>query len=283
MQWISHANILRETSFNFILTNEAPLRIGCGGEPPLEALSDLAVLRIPSKFGEVPYIPGSSLKGVFRSFCAKLLARKGLRVCELSGNRCGVEREKEEREKDIEKFAKQACLLCKIFGTQGYKGLVSFLDAFPWDGQQLYPFRLGVRRGIRIGRKSGKAENLFDIEYVEPRAKFKSSIRCLNLPNFALGLLSRVLLCLHEGEVKIGGFKTRGFGEVRLEEIEIRNRDVRGTGKKMTALDPLDRDVEVEEMEVENDWLVARGDAAWGVLRKLAQLWEVVKLWGGST
>ncbi|MEM1689751.1 MAG: RAMP superfamily CRISPR-associated protein [Candidatus Hadarchaeales archaeon] len=273
MQWISHDNIRRETSFNFILTNEAPLRIGCGGEPPLEALSDLAVLRIPSEFGEVPYIPGSSLKGVFRSFCAKLLARKGLRVCELSGNRCEV-----GRERNIEQFAEQACLLCKIFGTQGYRGLVSFSDAFPWNGQQLYPFRLGVRRGIRIGRKSGRAQNLFDVEYVEPGAKFKSGIRCLNLPNFALGLLSRALLCLHEGEVKVGGFKTRGFGEVRLEEVEIRNRDVGGTGKKMTALDPQDREIEVGEMEVENDWLVASGDAAWKILKKLAQWWEEAKL-----
>ncbi|MEM4972577.1 MAG: RAMP superfamily CRISPR-associated protein, partial [Candidatus Hadarchaeales archaeon] len=130
------------------------------------------------------------------------------------------------------------------------------------------------RRGIRVGRKSGKTEKLFDVEYVEPGAKFSSSIRCLNLPNFALGLLSTALLSLHEGEVKVGGFKTRGFGEVRVEGVEVKNREI-GTGKKMAALDPsLDEEVEVGEMEVENGWLVARGDAAWQVLRKLAQSWE---------
>ncbi|GIU71804.1 MAG: hypothetical protein KatS3mg003_1283 [Candidatus Nitrosocaldaceae archaeon] len=51
----------KEYIFEFMLVNETPLSIGSGHDP--SGILDNPVVRMDNK----PYIPGSSLKGVFRS------------------------------------------------------------------------------------------------------------------------------------------------------------------------------------------------------------------------
>ncbi len=269
--WATHAFFQRETLITGVLSNSTPLRIGAGQDSALGSLVDLMVLRIPRKGGEFPYIPGSSLKGVFRSFAFMFANKKGLLVCSGVGKTC--ERKKDET---LEDFQRKACLLCKVFGAQGYRALATFYDAYPWDEKgEVYPFRFGARANIRVGRKTGSVgEGPFAVEYVEPGAKFSFSVKCINLPNYALGLLSSVLLFFREGKVKVGGFKTKGFGEIKVERLEFKTRDLPQEGMRMRALDEKDREIELSEAEEREGWIVAFDEKAWGSLKKLAEVWD---------
>ena len=277
MIWTTHSILLRETIFRLTIENKAPLRIGAGRDPPMGSPVDLSVLRIPYEGRFLPYIPGSSLKGVFRSFASLLAKKKGLRkACSgIGGDVC-----KPDEEGGVESFYTNACLICKIFGSLGYRSLVSFEDAYPIDDRGgFYPYKTGVKRGIRIDRKTGavSGRSMYDVEYVEPGAKFRFSIWCENLPNYALGLLSKVLLLMHEGEVKLGGFKTRGFGEVSIDTngLEFRTRPIKHG--RMEALDEKDMEF-LLHAQTENDYFEASNDAAWELIKKLAEVWENARL-----
>jgi len=293
-RWTSSAHLLRESIIEGYLENIGPLRIGAGKEPPLGALVDLAVIRINYKDAVLPYIPGSSLKGVFRSTATALASARGFKkLCSgLSRETCmdkgepPLRKRVEELLKDnrpmeaMEEFWREACLLCKIFGAPSYIGKVYFSDAYPIDEEgNPTPVRMGTRTGIAIDRKTGAVYRgaLYTVEFVEPGARFRFSIRCRNLPNYALGLLAAVLRMINDGEVKIGGFKTRGFGAMRVRGLRFRSRDYPKTEATMRSLDDIDREVDLSDLiELRDGWIWAEGDSAWNVLQRLEEVWMSV-------
>ncbi len=298
--WTSSSLLLRETNIEGFLTNIEPVRIGSGREPPLGATVDLAVLRIQYGDHSLPYIPGSSIKGVFRG-CATTIARAaGKNACTgLSKETCIDLKEVNDSEfgekrlgdlvelnirhgnslKAMEKFWENACLMCKIFGSPGYKSKVHFEDAYPLDEQgRILPVRTGVKTGIAIDRRTGAVMShaLYTVEYVEPGAKFRFNIHSTNLPNYALGLIGLVLRMIHNGEVKVGGFKSRGFGRLKVENLRIMNRDLPlGANLLMKSLEDVDSEVNVQDLvRTEDEWLVAQGDNAWKLLERLKGVWN---------
>lgn len=298
--WSSHAMLLREVLLEGYLVNRGPLRIGVGREPPLGSAVDLAVIRVNLGGKLVPYIPGSSLKGVFRSVAVQLARLKGLSVCTgLSGETCmdwefpefgGVSLLSKiqemlrggESSEAIKLFHEKACLLCKVFGSLSFTGHGEFSDAYPiGERGELLEVPVGVRTGIAINRRTGAVYRgaLYQVEYVEPGARFRFSIRATNLPNYALGLLAKTLRMLNEGWVRVGGFKTRGFGEVALEGLRFAARGVTVQGSKMLAVDERDEEVDLADAaSVAQGWLSASGDNAWKALAKLEVVWDRAKL-----
>ena len=298
--WSSHGVLLREVLLEGYLVNRGPLRVGTGREPPLGSAVDLAVIRVRLGGRLVPYIPGSSLKGVFRSATVQLARLKGLSVCSgLSGETCmdweytelgGATLLSEIQEmlrrgesaEAIKLFHGKACLLCKVFGSPSFTGHVEFSDAYPIgeDGSVL-GVPVGVRTGIAINRRTGAVYRgaLYQVEYVEPGARFRFSVRATNLPNYALGLLARILRMLNDGWVRVGGFKTRGFGEVAVEGLRLRARGPTVQGTRMLAVDERDLEVDLADAaSVVQGWLSASGDGAWKALAKLEEVWEGAKL-----
>jgi CRISPR-associated RAMP protein (TIGR02581 family) len=294
--------LLREVLLEGYLVNRGPLRVGTGREPPLGSAVDLAVIRVRLGDKLVPYIPGSSLKGVFRSVAVQLARLKGLSVCSgLSGETCmdweytelggatllskiqEMLREREGESADaIKLFHEKACLLCKVFGSPSFTGHVEFSDAYPIgeDGSVL-DVPVGVRTGIAINRRTGAVYRgaLYQVEYVEPGARFRFSVRATNLPNYALGLLARILRMLNDGWVRVGGFKTRGFGEVAVEGLRFKARGPTVQGTRMLAVDEHDLEVDLADAAgVVQGWLSASGDGAWRALARLEGVWEVAKL-----
>ena len=300
--WTSHSTLLRNTEIEGFLVNIEPIHVGTGKEPPLGATVDQAFIRISYKEHDSPYIPGSSLKGLFRSYATAIAKNKGMDACSgLAKQTCmdiksprnpdfgeislGSFIEKELREgntiKAMEEFYESACLMCKVFGSPSYAGRVFFEDAYPIDREgKIIPFRFGARTGIAIDRRTGAVMGhaLYTVEYVEPGARFKMRIKCANIPNYALGILAMVLRMIDRGEIKIGGFKSRGFGSVRIEDLRFRNKDFPETEEtKMRSLpDKLDREVDLSSLvKLEKGWLVAEGEKAWSVLEKLEEAWNL--------
>ncbi|MDW8360659.1 MAG: RAMP superfamily CRISPR-associated protein, partial [Candidatus Caldarchaeum sp.] len=149
--WTSSRVLLRETIVEGELVNLSPLRVGAGREPPLGAIVDL-VVRIRLGEAEVPYIPGSSLKGVFRTYAMGIARRKGLDTCTgLSKSTCyetksyvddsgkrgnlgdyiETELKSGRTESAMKAFFTTACLMCKIFGAPTYASKAVFSDAYP--------------------------------------------------------------------------------------------------------------------------------------------------------
>jgi CRISPR-associated RAMP protein (TIGR02581 family) len=295
--WTSSSILLRETLIQGYITNIEPLRIGVGKEAPLESLVDLAVLRINYRGRTIPVIPGSSLKGTFRSTATAILRSLQLKACSgLSKETCmdaeipdhpyqrslGEAIESRLRigktSEAMELFYKNACLLCKIFGAPSYSSKITFSDAYPLgeDGEVL-PFSFNTRTGIAIDRNSGAVLRgaLYTVEFIEPGAKFRFLMTSRNLPNYALGLVSTIIRMMNSGEVKIGGFKTRGFGAVKIDKLSFKVKDYpRSEEAVLKPLDDRDQRVELTGLvRMEDGWLAAEDEDAWVILKKLEDAW----------
>jgi len=296
MHWVSHSTILREIIMQWYIVTKSPLRVGVGKEPPLGSLVELAVVRIKLQGKSVPYIPGSSLKGVFRSIAMQLAKQKGLKVCQgvgketcmqlitVEGSSLGEYLEsllkKGNSYEAIKVFSENACLLCKIFGAPGLSSHVTFTDAYPVDNNgNVVEVPLGVRTGIAIDRRTGAVYEraLYQVEYIEPGARFRTMVLATNLPNYAIGVLAKALMLINEGYMRIGCFKTRGFGEVGIEDLELKIKG-KNEGAKLLGLDNVDIEVDLTDCtEISGTWLIARGVNAWKCLNKFEKVWDSVK------
>jgi len=297
--WTYSSILLREVLFQGYINNVEPLRVGAGKEAPLESLVVQAVLRINYGGRSIPVIPGSSLKGAFRNAATALLRSLQLKACSgLSEETCmdseipnesnhrrlgkAVESllQKGNASKAMETFYNNACLLCKIFGAPSYSSKIIFNDAYPLDENgKILPFSFNARTGIAIDRKTGTVfgRALYTVEFIEPGARFRFSISCKNLPNYALGLIGTIIRMINSGEVKIGGFKTRGFGAVRMDKLSFKARDYPKSDEPyLKSLDDKDRKVDLTGLvRLEGGWLIAEDSNAWNVLQKLEDAWYV--------
>jgi hypothetical protein len=84
---------------------------------------------------------------------------------------------------------------------------------------------------------------------------------------------------LNDGWVRVGGFKTRGFGEAAVESLRFAARGPTVQGTRMLAVDELDSEVELADAaSVVQGWLSASGNNAWKALAKLEEVWDRAKL-----
>jgi len=196
-----------------------------------------------------PFIPGSSLKGVLRSFAERVVSSLTSVDCPVDFNRfkhqftsCLLHTEsnfclstcqdykdefsnKQEREEfndDDEMtgwICQHTCSACQFFGSPYLAGRVWVKDAFV-NGETL---PLEVRNGVVIerDRRAAAAHLLFDLEVVPPTSKFTVEVRVENAGGVELGLLFLVLDQLNEGELRLGGRGSAGLGRVKFERAPI--------------------------------------------------------------
>jgi CRISPR-associated RAMP protein (TIGR02581 family) len=252
LQWFTHSVIYRTIEVFVKYITKSPLRIGSGkGKSPTSSV-DLQVITMNINGIEVPFVPGSSLKGVFRSSSEFIARSYGINAC-MMGEGC-----KNNYDLNLQFFMKNGdfesiintlskyCLICKIFGSASYYSHVSFSDAYP---KNQVPGR-GVKTGIAIDRRSGavKMGALYTVEFVLPGSEFEGSIKFYNLPNYAIGLISTVINNINLGVIKIGGFKSKGFGNVEVIPKELRGNVLVGSSYENVLekgeLLPLDEDDE---------------------------------------
>jgi CRISPR-associated RAMP protein (TIGR02581 family) len=182
----------------------------------------------------------------------------------------------------IELFHEKACLLCKVFGAPSFTGHAEFNDSYPINEKgEVLDAPVGVRTGIAINRRTGAVHMgaLYQVEYVEPGARFRFSIRTTNLPNYALGLLAKILRMVNEGWVRVGGFKTRGFGKLRVDGLRFAASGATVQGSKLLAVDEKDEEVDLSgDISSTQRGLEASGENAWRVLAKLEEVWDNANL-----
>lgn len=222
--WYTHETLNRVLKFSFEIVAESPLRIGAGKNVAKMSVVDLPVLLIKKDGEDVPYIPGSTIKGVFRSASESIARSSGVKTC-MMGEECKnsydneLQRAMRAGEMDkVREILSRYCLCCKIFGSATFRSHVNFSDAYP-EGT---PSR-SVKTGIAIDRKSGAVREraLYFVEFLDPGAVFHNDITFTNVPNYGIGLIAEVINLVNKGLIRVGGFKTRGFGRISMKPLGL--------------------------------------------------------------
>jgi CRISPR-associated RAMP protein (TIGR02581 family) len=220
--------LVNEFKINFKLRPDSPLSIRSGNSNALDPMLPESNFLRSSKDGiDQVVIPGSSLKGVFRSRAEKIL---GDRVCDIFGksNECeskvknGIEKRKNEISNYGREVYKIQCPACKLFGGKKIKSRIEFKDSFPEENSVI----TGIRYNVGIDRVKGSAIKgaLFDPEVLEDGI-FNVSIYMKNIFKWQLKLILSILDDMNEGCVTVGGVSSRGFGKVLISDINMEYKD----------------------------------------------------------
>ena len=207
---------------------ETAFHIGSGKEG--ELATNMEALIDP--YGR-PILPGSTLKGNFRSLAERLSGYLGLSAClldnGLSGDGCVTGLlSNQERNPKYEVFKelktenaklgwlhKNTCDICRLFGSPLHASRIFFSDGvlINWSNA------LQIRDGVCIDRDSETARpgKKYDFEVVPAGAAFKITIELENPADKELALVGAVLAEWEAG-FRIGGFTSRGLGRVRFED-----------------------------------------------------------------
>lgn len=186
-----------------------------------------------------PILPGSTLKGNFRSLAERLSGYLGLSAClldnGLSGDGCFTGLSNQERNPKYEVFKalktedaklkwlhNNTCDICQFFGSPLHSSRIFFSDGelINWSNA------LQIRDGVCIDRDSETARpgEKYDFEVVPAGAAFRITIELENPLDKELALVGAVLTEWEAG-FRIGGFTSRGLGRVRLEDKTVRQMD----------------------------------------------------------
>ena len=205
------------------LVNETPLRVGVGKEeleerqPLLGSAVDMAPITIRFADGRsVPYIPGSSMKGVLRSLAEAMVRAQGKDDVHSPWDF-----------KKIEEEAKSGnyCIICGTFGSTKLASHIRIYDAYPeTDALTFVKTSVGINREFR----GAHPDILYTEQQVVPHVRWSFRMDVINIrvfpePQDERGELFRSLIgMLVDGMVQVGARRTLGYGRLRLEKGSYR-------------------------------------------------------------
>lgn len=244
--------LLNECSIDIILHSDGPLLIKSG---TIDAGGlDMNFVKTSRNGQNEIFIPGSSLKGLIRSYCEKIvrtLSDDFARCCDPFNN--GKDKDKhndsiscsqkfEWRSKGTrilpngktkenndykdklspDKIYADSCPVCKLFGSTSQASRFLIEDGYLMDSQKQNSHRQ-QRDGVGIDRYTGGTSEgaKFELE-VFSFLDFKSRIYIRNFELWQLGLLAYTLYDFHEGLAKLGYGKSRGMGSFKIDISEVK-------------------------------------------------------------
>ena len=212
------------------------IRIGAGSSAsPIGA--DLPVVRDAEG---APYIPGSSFKGVLRSYVESILRSftdckhivcnpvdkegqcinkddmQNLKKAREAGLKIPQERHKWTDQGFSKKILKDTCWVCKLFGSSWYASKLQIRDLYVPKNQWFGQFQ--QRDGVAIDRDTETAVSghLYDFEVVPAGTPFAFQAIVDNATDWQLGMLYMGLSAYEKGDLTIGGAGSRGLGVITL-------------------------------------------------------------------
>ncbi|MEW6457053.1 MAG: CRISPR-associated RAMP protein Csx7 [Acidobacteriota bacterium] len=196
------------------------LHIGKGRAIDAGALSDMPVIK---DFPGYPFIPGSSFKGVVRSFIESFIRgfnSPNIKTCNLideDHTNCIDPKDESVKNMSPEKKLEKLCTVCGIFGHPLVASRIRFLD-LPVKKDTWHELMLQIRDGVVIDRESGVAKEggKYDFETIPAGVKFKLEVFIENPENWELGLLFFAIDSFNNGYGFLGGNASRGLGKVKI-------------------------------------------------------------------
>jgi len=229
---MNHKILQEKVRIEGTLIFDTAFRIGSGREGELG--TELGILRdIEGR----PILPGSSLKGCFRSWCERLAPHFGLHAClldrELSGQDCvGDETYRRQVFQEFKGLSSEAskvawledktCHVCRLFGSNLQSSRIFFSDG----SLQTWVGTTQVRDGVCIDRDSETARPRlkYDFEVVPPGAEYTIVIELENPEEHELALVASVMAEWQAG-VRLGGFTSRGLGRAHIANLKVFHLD----------------------------------------------------------
>lgn len=213
--------LVNEAKFTLSLTTTGPVLIR-SGRATLSGPSMAPVLTYRNGQREV-FLPGTSLKGVFRSHVEKVgRTLDETVICNpfekqsFCGNKLQERKRTEFPDKALPNTLayRESCPVCRLFGSTFYTGRISISDAYLADSRRPMPTEL--RDGVGIDRLTGGAAHgaKFDLEAVSPDVVFETQVYLRNFEIWQLGMILLVVQDLADGLVRVGSGTSRGFGSI---------------------------------------------------------------------
>ncbi len=226
--------LVNEACFTLRITTEGPLLVK-SGHASVSGPDMTPVLTWRNGQQQV-FLPGSSLKGIFRSHIEKVVCslKPGV-VCYPFKDRpkaseyldsCGetfntfVQLRKgnaELLEAHTDRVYAFSCPTCRLFGSTAFIGRVAIGDAY------LASDEVKERRdGVGIDRLTGgpKSSALFDMEVVSAGVQFDTNIYLRNFELWQLGMLFVIVQDMEDQLIHIGSGRARGLGKVSAAILE---------------------------------------------------------------
>ncbi len=259
-------------------------RVGSGEEGET---TDLGILLDPD--GR-PVLPGSSIKGVFRSCCERLAGSLGMSACLLDRGLSGVDcwngfahEEFRSHRESVSKgkpgavefrrrLERKTCHVCRFFGTTMMGGRVALSDgrlvAESWAEV------VERRDGVVIDRDEGTARDglKYDYDVAPAGMTFASSLEWIDYPNAKdpetaaqtrreRAMLAAALFQWLDG-FALGGFTSRGLGRAELRVKSVETVDL-GNAEQVREFLVRRQWEKVEDWEERwQDWIETQFDAA---------------------
>lgn len=232
---VGHERYLDKFTGKMVLQieNLSPLHIGSG----LWEIINNQVVRDVTVTGNKEFIPGSSLKGAFRTITETISKSC---VCKTRQRNLARKLKECEAKKETDKL----CPTCSIFGAMGYKGRVSFGDAplvtgnigiartpalyGPRPTAKLYKDRAEKYKGRKFYYHGTLSQGKEPVLVVDTGAKFECDMCFENLSTDEFGLVLTSLGIIGGLKPKIGGGKPVCMGTIQVvaKSLELR-KDVR--------------------------------------------------------
>lgn len=214
---------------------------------------------------DLPYIPGSSFKGVFRSTIEKLVASLpddlGLHTCglptqETQDEPCPTARPKQLTElgRDPARLTSERerlCHTCQLFGSPLAAARIILNDLYlvndEWSGTTQ------IRDGVAIDRDSetAKPKLKYDFEVVPSTTVFALHIVLENATSQDLQLMSIGLNEFRNGFGGVGGLRSRGLGACVLDNLRISCLDLEDERERKQRLQRYLLRKEMETLDTE--------------------------------
>ncbi len=208
--------IKNEAVLTFDIITQGPLFIREGGDNSLDPAAVDGKYITTYKDGKLePFIPGTSLKGAFRSRAERILRNNG--ACDIINKKDCIPNNKYKPQTGFERY-KKSCPICRLFGSNVIKSRITFGDA-----HVVGDYKVGQRTCVAIDRITGASKNkaLYSFEYLE-NAIFKEKISLQNFEPYQIKLLLELIKVMNEGFLTLGGLTSKGFGCVKAENLQLK-------------------------------------------------------------
>jgi len=203
------------------------------------------------------YLPGSSLKGVFRTRYEQLAQLLGKTPCNILDRfDCCSQKLNEKHKYDKTKNGTQryyeSCAACRLFGSLELGSRIRFTDACPVDPDAV---KFGMRNGVGIDRRTGAASSgaLYDFEVVEA-GTFQFDIHFTNFKPYQLVLILEILNDIDNGFVSFGMGASRGNGSMKVanrEELPLQYRSYQTDKTKLRLAVPMEEHMFAQECRLQ--------------------------------
>lgn len=200
--------------------------------------------------GNMPLIPGSSLKGAMRSFLEQYLSSESgkdiipenvhfrRKICN-DVNPCAdikndddlknlIKAQGADGEKKLSQYlygtedgkSGKLCAVCRIFGSQCSAAKLSIRDARVIE--EKFQGNFEIRSGVAIDRDLGTSvdNKTFTTEVVPEGTAFSFKAVLENGDETEWKIVNHLFRAMQIGLIPIGGMKSRGLGEVRLANMK---------------------------------------------------------------